>query len=317
MVKCVESTSQTRAPALDAQEVEPKPQAVWGLLVVSGAACLSTSAMFVKLADVNAGTAAFLRCAVALVPLVPMLMRETRRHRRLPGSLQRYSLLAGVFLGVDYVMWTISILDIGAAIATVLINVQVIVFPLLARVFSGTRIPRRFLYMSPFMLAGIVLASGVLDHSPQVRNPVRGAVLGIAAGVAYAVYLYLTRLSGRRSPQHVVAPVCISTASAAVAAGLISMLTTGLPLAIPAVSWGWIIALALLGQVAAWLLISKGSPNVAPNVSAALLLLQPVMAIGLGLLVLHENPTVSQLTGCALVIGAVWFANRAPSGAPS
>jgi hypothetical protein len=43
-----------------------------------------------------------------------------------------------------------------------------------------------------------------------------------AAGVAYAVYLYLTRLSGRRSPDHVVAPVCISTASAAVAAGLIS-----------------------------------------------------------------------------------------------
>src|SRR3954447_19167634 len=119
MVKCVESTSQTRAPTLDAQEVEPKPQAVWGLLVVGGAACLSASAMFVKLADVNAGTAAFLRCAVALVPLVPMLMRETRRHRRLPGSLEHYSLLAGVFLGVDYVMWSISILDIGAAIAAV------------------------------------------------------------------------------------------------------------------------------------------------------------------------------------------------------
>lgn len=285
--------------------------------MVSGAACLSTSAMFVKLADVDAGAAAFLRCALALLPLVPLLIHEVRRHRLLPGSLRRYSVLAGVFLGVDYVMWTVSILDIGAAVSTVLINVQVIVFPVLARLFGGTPIPRRFLEAAPFMLVGIALAGGVLDRSPQVRDPVRGALLGIAAGVAYAVYLHLTRLSGRCSPEHVVAPVFISTASAAIVAGLIGSLTTGLPLAISGASWVWITALALLGQVAAWLLIGKGSPDVAPNVSAALLLLQPVMAIALGLFVLRERPTVSQLAGCLLVICAVWFANRVPRATSS
>ena len=93
-------------------------------------------------------------------------------------------------------------------------------------------------------------------------------------------------------------------------------MTTGLPLKISAASWGWIVALALLGQVAAWLLSNKGSAKLAPNVSAALLLLQPVMAIGFGLLILHETPTISQLAGCAIVIGSVWFANRTSEAPP-
>ncbi|WP_223840061.1 DMT family transporter [Saccharopolyspora pogona] len=209
-------------------------------------------------------------------------------------------------------MWTVSILDVGAAISTVLINVQVLAFPLLARIFSGTQIPQRFLHLSPLMLGGLAIAGGALSGSQQAANPVRGTVLGIAAGVAYAVYLYLTRLAGERSPLHFVTPVCVSTASAAVTSGAIGLLVTGLPLDIPAASWGWIAALALLGQVVAWLLIGRGTSRLPPNASAALLLLHPVMAIGLGMLVLRETPTASQLTGCALVVGAIWFANRTP-----
>ncbi|MEV5510335.1 DMT family transporter [Streptomyces orinoci] len=306
------AASQTSAPVLAADARKRADRTTATALIIGGAACLSASAVFVKLADVNAGTAAFLRCAIALVPLIPMLVHETRRHGGMSRSLNRYAVTAGVFLGADYVMWTLSILDIGAAVATVLINVQVIVFPLLARVLDGTAVPRRFLWSCPLMLAGIALAGGVLNSGAHHGHPVRGTVLGIGAGSAYAVYLYLTRRCGRSSPCHVVSPVCVSTAAAAVASGVISLLTTGLPLAIPAASWGWIVALALLGQVAAWLLISKGGPMLPPNTSAALLLLQPVMAIGFALVILHETPTYAQLSGCALVICAVWINNRSP-----
>ncbi|WP_373317526.1 DMT family transporter [Streptomyces glebosus] len=281
-------------------------------LVIGGAACLSASAMFVKLADTTAGTAAFLRCALALGILVPLLVHEIRRNGRLARRLQGCAALAGVFLGIDYVMWTMSILDVGAAVATVLINVQVIAFPLLARLIGGTVMSRRFLCTTPVMLGGITLASGALQGGAEDGSPVRGTLLGVGAGVAYAAYLYLNRLSGERSPVHVVTPVCISTAAAAVTAGVVGLFTTGITLSMSPASWGWIIALALLGQVAAWLLISTGTPQLAPNTSAALLLLQPVMAMGCGLLILRETATSWQLAGCVVVIAAVWFSHRTP-----
>ncbi|MCX5445495.1 DMT family transporter [Streptomyces libani] len=310
----VDATSTPPVTTADDNERTPRHgTAAPVVLVISGAACLSASAMFVKLADVTAGTAAFLRCALALAVLVPLLVHEVRRKGRLARPLQGYAVVAGIFLGVDYVMWTMSILDVGAAVATVLINVQVIAFPLLARIIDGTAISRRFLFTIPVMLAGIALSSGALEHGEGDGNPVRGAVLGVAAGIAYAAYLYLNRVSGERSPAHVVTPICISTGAAAVAAGVISLFTTGISLSMSPMSWGWVIALALLGQVVAWLLISTGSPKLAPNTSAALLLLQPVMAIGFGLIILRETPTAGQLVGCVVVIAAVWFSNRRPS----
>lgn len=312
------ATSDSPTPAGGATPTDkPHAPASGALLVVGGAACLSLTAVFIKFADINAGTAAFLRCAVALVVLLPMMLLESRRHRALPRPLRKYAVIAGAFLGVDYVMWTVSIMDIGAGVATVLLNVQIIAFPLLARVLAGTRIPRRFLYASPLMLLGLALAGGAFDSGEEAENPLRGALLGIAAGIAYAVYLYLIRLCGQSSPQHVVTPVCISTGSAAIASGVLAFFTTGLPLGIPATSWGWIIALALLGQVIAWLLVSKGAPRLAPNTAAALLLLQPVMAVAFAMILLGETPTPTQLAACVLVWARVWPTERLRRARPA
>ncbi|MGW1679749.1 DMT family transporter [Saccharopolyspora sp. NPDC002376] len=287
------------------------------LLMIAGAGCLSFSAIVVKLADVNAGTAAFLRCALALIALVPLAVRECRRHGRFEAWLVVCALVAGALLGLDYVMWTASVLDVGAGISTVLINVQVVIFPVLARIFGGTPIRRRFLLTCPVMLAGITLVGGALSHDPNAQHQVRGTVLGLAAGAAYAGYLYLNRLSGQRSPRHVVTPVCVATASAAAVAGLLGTATTGISLDLPAASWSWLVVLALIGQVAAFLLMAAAIPRLAPNTSASLLLLQPVLAVALGMIVVAETPAASQLVGCAVVVAAVWFASRAPRRAAS
>jgi drug/metabolite transporter (DMT)-like permease len=268
--------------------------------------------MFVKLAGANAGTSAFLRCAIALLVLVPLAAYELRRRGPLDARLVWCGIAAGVFLGLDYLMWTVSIFDVGAAIATVLVNVQVIAFPVLARLCGGVRLSRRFLLVSPVMLAGVALASGAFGGASGVSHPVRGAVLGVAAGVAYAAFLYLNRHSGERSPGHTVTPVCLATAAAGGTAALIGPFTTGIDLTLPAAAWGWLTALALIGQALAWLLISVGARRLPPHATGGLLLLQPVLAVGFGVLVLREDPTPPQLLGCAVVIVSVWLANRAP-----
>lgn len=283
-------------------------------LAVIGSGCTSATGVFVKLSGANAGTAAFLRCALALVALVPMALSELRRVGPRPRRLLGLDAAAGLLLGVDYVFWAASIHHVGAGIATVLLNVQVVVFPLLARVLLGDRISRSFLAALPVMLMGLALAAGAVGAGgvgveDGEGNPWLGLAYGVAAGVTYAGYLFLSRLAGGRG--HTVTPVCVSTLTAAVAAGSLGALWSGIDLvSLDAMAWLWLSLLALTGQVLTWLLVGSALPRLSATTGAAVLVLPPVMAVLLGALVLGERATPVQLVGCALVVLAIWLSQR-------
>ncbi|OEV06331.1 transporter [Streptomyces nanshensis] len=304
------------------------------LMVVAGAACTSSSGMFIKLSEVNAGTAAFMRCALALVVLAPMAFVEYRRRGPRPLRLVALDLAAGALLGLDYVCWVQSIHDLGASIATLLLNVQLIVFPLLARFLTGVRLARRFWLTAPVLLTGIALAGGAIGDAEPGSDPASGVLFGTIAGVAFAGYLFLIRLggaggrgAGAQQPSaacpeetgpgtvpaaapHTVLPVCTATFAAGVAAGVLGSLWTGVDLDPGWPAWGWLIPMAFLGQVLAWLLINPALARLAPDKGATLLLLQPVLALLFGVGFLAERPTPTQYAGCVLVVLAVWRTTR-------
>lgn len=300
----------------NSEATRPPTSAIPVALVIGAALSLSVSATFVKLSGANAGTAAFLRCAIALLALLPLAAYERRRKGPFGRGACWGAAAAGLFLGIDYTMWMASILDVGAGISTVLINVQVVVFPLLCRLFDRSPISRRFAACVPLMLAGLALAGGVVNADAGAPHPIRGALLATAAGVAYSGYLYLNRRSGVRGARHVVAPVAIATAAATGATGVVGAATGGITLALPASAWAWLAGLALLGQVLSWLLLGAATPRLAPGIAASLLLLQPVLAVGFGMLILGESPTAVQLAGCAAVVVAVALATGVRPGRP-
>jgi drug/metabolite transporter (DMT)-like permease len=319
----------TAAPARDEQGPQRRTRPGPALMIVAGAACTSSSGMFIKLSDVNAGTAAFMRCALALVVLAPMAFVEYRRLGPRPARLLGYDLAAGALLGVDYVCWVHSIHDLGASIATLLLNVQLVVFPLLTRVLTGARLAPRFWLTAPVLLTGVALASGALGDPEPGSDPLSGALYGTAAGVAFAGYLFFVRLGGDTdtdtntnstdssagsapapSNPHTVLPLCTATLAAAIAAGTVGGIWTGVDVNPGWPAWGWLIPMALLGQVLAWLLINPALPRLPADKGAALLLLQPILALLFGVGFLAERPTVTQYAGCALVVFAVWRTSR-------
>ncbi|MFE3456478.1 DMT family transporter [Nocardiopsis aegyptia] len=280
------------------------------LLALAGAACTSLSGVLVKASGANAGTAAFLRCALALTLLVPMAAAEIRRIGWRPRRLVLIDTAAGLLLGVDYVLWAASIGEVGAGIATVLLNAQLVVFPLLALVFTGTPVRRSFLVAAPVMLAGVALAAGITGPSTAEGDPVLGLVYGCAAGAAYAGYLFLSRLGGGSG--HTATPVCVATLAGALSAGVLGAWWSGIDLAsLDSRAWGWLALLALTGQVLTWILVGAALPRLAPSSGAAVLVLPPVLAVGAGALLLGERATPVQLAGCALVVAAVWASERA------
>jgi drug/metabolite transporter (DMT)-like permease len=284
------------------------------LTATLGAACISSSAILVTLANVSATTTAFFRCALALPVLVPLAVLEQRRLGPRPPASRAYAMLAGLFLAVDLVLWNHAIADVGAGVATVLGNLQVLFVAVFAWLVLRERPGRRFLVMLPVVLAGVVLVSGMLGGHASGFRPMAGIGFGVATSAAYACFLLILRTTGGRT-SHVAGQLADATVGATVGAAVLGLIMGGLQLDIPWPSFGWLLTLALLSQTVGWLLITSALPRLPAAISSLLLLLQPAAAMVLADLVLSERPTLIQIGGAVLVCLGVLTVARAPGQA--
>src|SRR5213075_2506182 len=97
----------------------------------------------------------------------------------------------------DLVLWHNAIEQVGAGLATVLGNTQVVLVGLLAWALLHERPQRSSLAAIPIVAAGVVLISGVLERGAYGSNPRLGAVYGVLTGIAYAGFLLALREGGR------------------------------------------------------------------------------------------------------------------------
>lgn len=290
-------------------------------MAIAGASCLSLTAVFTKLADTTTATAVFYRCLIALIPLAGLAWREVRRNGGPTRRTVYLHMVGGSLLGVDFALWTHAITLVGAGIATILNSAQVVVVPLLAWLIYRERIQLRFVVALPLMLAAIAAASGAFDSGPGTgSNPLLGSVLGLASGVAYAGYLFII---GRTNPSTSTSTsdgagsgagpnvqVFVSTAAAGVVGVVIASVWGKVDFAPGLASFGWLVSLALLGQVVGWLLIGKALPALTAQVGPSLLLLQPALGIVFAMVMVHERPTLVQFIGCVAVIALVGLVSR-------
>ena len=283
------------------------------LAAALGAACISNSAILVTLAHVGAVSTAFFRCALALPLLIPLAVLEQRRLGRRGAASRAYAVLAGLFLAIDLVLWNHAISDVGAGVATVLGNLQVLFVVVVAWLVLRERPERRFLVMLPVVLAGVVLVSGMVGGQAAGLHPLAGIGFGVGTSAAYACFLLILRNTSGHTP-HVAGPLADVTAGAAIGAVLLGLITGGLQLDIPWPSLGWLLLLAVLSQTVGWLLITSALPRLPAAISSLLLLLQPAAAMVLAAVVLSERPTLIQIGGAALVCVGVLAVARTESG---
>ncbi|HEY6608250.1 MAG TPA: DMT family transporter [Candidatus Limnocylindria bacterium] len=274
------------------------------LTAVLGALTITFSAIFVSLADVSPVTAAFFRCAYALPPLLLLAWSEQRRYGpRAPGQA-RLAWIAGVFFAADLILWHYAIAQVGAGLATVLGNTQVVMVPLAAWLFLGERPGWRVAVSVPIVLSGVVLISGVIGSGAFGSNPVLGVLLGIGTGGAYAGFLLVQRRANadHRRPA---GPLFDATLSAAVIALVVGLAFGQLDLVPSFPAHAWLLLLALLVQVVGWLLISTSLPRLPAAVTSVVLTIQPVGSVLLGIWILSESPSPLQLVGVAFIVGGL------------
>ena len=280
------------------------------LAAVLGAMVIATSAILVRLADVAPSTAAFFRCAYAVPVLAIIALSEKRRFGALDRRTIRLAALAGLFFAADLVLWHHSIAQVGAGLATVLGNTQVVIVPFFAWLLLREPVGRQIAIAVILVMTGVVLISGLFGAAEAYgRNPGLGVLFGVGTGFAYAGFILVQRQANRdlRRPG---GPLLYATAVAALAS-----LGAGLPLGEIhlAPTWpahGWLLVLALGVQVGGWLLISVGLPRLPAAVTSVLLTVQPVGSVLMGQLLLDERPSLVQLSGVALILVGLILTGR-------
>ncbi len=282
--------------------------------MLAGAVCVALSSVFVPLTHVSTGTVTLFRSLLSMPLLIPLALREARTAPARPPRSRSMALAAGVLLAGDILLWNQAITDSGAGIATVVVNAQVILVPLLGWIFLRERPTAAFAAVVPVMVAGVALAGGVVGGGTG-KNPTQGVIFAAAAALCYAGFLFLLRQAG--DSDHIVGPVTESAAASGLVALVVGPLWHGLDLVPGWAAFGWLAAIALTGQVASYLLIASALPRLSASVGAALLLLQPVGSVLLGAVILGERPTLLQLGGCGVVLAALHLATvAARRGAP-
>jgi drug/metabolite transporter (DMT)-like permease len=288
-----------------------------------GALTVSASAIFIDLSHASPGTASFYRCLLALPLLGALALRERRHAADGANSADRANsadsadsphpvrrsltvIVAGVLFAGDMLLWTRAIFEVGAGLSTVLVNAQVVMVPLLARLIDGERLHRRYLMCLPGLCLGVVLTGGVLEHGVSGTDPAWGTVHAILAAVCYSGFLYLLRRSGREGG--IIGSYTAIIAVAAVAALVGGALWHGIDVTPGWAAVGWLAVTAVCGQVLGWLFVARAAPHLPSDAGAALLMLTPVGALVLSAVVLGERPSPLQLAGAVIMLVSAYLA---------
>ncbi|HEV8489469.1 MAG TPA: DMT family transporter [Candidatus Limnocylindrales bacterium] len=277
------------------------------LAALLGATCIAFSGIFYRYAEVSPSTATVFRCLYGLPLLAAVAWVEHRRHGGMPWSTVRVAAVAGVFFAGDLTFWHHAIEAVGAGLSTVLGNLQVLVVGIVAWLLFGERPSRAVLLALPVVLGGVVLISGVVGGDAYGANPPLGVLLGILTAICYAGYLLVIRHGGR-DQRRSAGPVAVSTLSTAVVAGIIGVPLGDLNLVPSWPAHGWLAIYGLTSQSLGYLLISVSLPRLPAVLTSIILLVQPVMSMGLAMVLLAEAPSIAQLVGVALVVGGIAIA---------
>lgn len=298
------------------------------MAAVAGAACISTSAVVMKVAGSSPSMTALGRSGFALPVLGLLAWRERRGGAAAMTARSKWlARLAGAFLAADLILWSHAIDDIGAGLSTVMDNFQVVLVPLAAWAVLGERPHRRLIIALPVMITGLFLVGGTGGYG---AHPAMGTVLSVGVAILYSVYILMLRqatapailtdrgltdkgLTDRNLPAGagrppVAAPLYEATVGVAAGSLVLGLALRDFRLGPAWPDLGWLILLALTSQVLGWLLITMSMPRLQAWMVSVLLLVQPVGSMILGAAFLGERPTPLQISGAVVILGGVLLA---------
>lgn len=247
----------------------------------------------------NSITITFLRAWLAL-PLLYYLIRRRRIPLKLEGSQVRKIVLLGIAGScATTVCLYMSYHFISVGMATTLHFIYPILVSLSCVLFFHQR-------LQPFQLFSLIL--GCMGITTFMDLGLGGSFTGIAlalvSGFFYAFHISYISASGLQDMYFFKLSFYLCLIMGAVC-GLIGILTRTLTFHLTWTAWGFAVIVSFFVSVGAISLLQLGIRLTGPCTASILSTLEPITSVLLGVIILHEELTVSKGIGCLLILASV------------
>lgn len=275
-------------------------------LLGMGVLLLSTSAIFVKMAEAPSGIIAFYRLLFTLAFLVPALLARKKEREQLVhlnGRQLRLAVISGALLAVHWVMWFESLRYTSVASSTVLVSLQ----PLFSILFGALFLKER---VSKWGMVGVFLAifgSAIIGWGDfQVSGAAFwGDVLSFASAGVISLHFLFGQLLRREMDVLPYTVVCYSASTICLA---IYALTAGQSFSgYSCQTWGCFLGLALFATVGGQCVFNLLLKYLTASAVTMGILGEPVGTIILAFFIFGESITLQQAAGMLLILGGLWL----------
>lgn len=290
----------------------PSPAPAGGVVpVMAGAAMISFSAVFVKLAHLGPTMVGFYRMLFGGLLLAGLLLARRQRLAVDRGHLG-LCLVCAVFFAMSLTFWHRSILLLGPGLGTIIANFQVFFLAGFGACFFGERLTWRMALAMPLAMAGLFVLLGVHKGNLDSEYLV-GLGHGLLAAMTYASYLLcLRRLQRGQDAPTVMLHVTILSLACALIMGLEGWLQGESPVIPDGRTLAVLVGYGLCGQVLGMVLISRGLPRTPASLGGLLLLLEPTLAFIWDVLFFARPTSALEAAGAIGSLLAIYL-----GGAPS
>ena len=272
-------------------------------VLLIGACIIGVSPILVRLAEAGPSAAGFWRLALSMPLLAVLALRG-------PGGLGRpppLALLAGLFFALDLGFWHYSVRYTSVTNATVLSNLTPVVVTAFAWIFLRQR-PRGLFLVAVAAAVGGAWLMAADRGSGQLLNQPLGDLLGVMTALWYSLY-FLTMAQARKVDGTSRLMFWVSLAGAPLVLGAAVLLGEDLT---PASLGGWAACIGLgLMHVTGQGSIAWAMGRLPMATASVVVLIQPVVAAGLGWLIFAEAIGPLQAMGAVVTLAGVVLAQWA------
>jgi drug/metabolite transporter (DMT)-like permease len=209
------------------------------------------------------------------------------------------SVVTGVIFGLALLVWIIGVQNTASiGESAFIVSLTVVVVPVFGRFMFGQSMPLILLVAFIPALAGLVFLT--VDNGFVIEAGQRYFLIAI---IGFALHLNLSNYFVKQVPS--LANTTIQLAMVGLIAAVAASTREVWPTSISNVTWGWLIASALIATSFRFALQNYALKFVLPSYASMIMLLEPVWTIVLGVIFLSEELSTNKLIGCALIFTAL------------